>query len=295
MQGGLTLFTGSAAFRALEAEANHTGCLVRIYPAEGIGEVFELDHRGVTIGREPVCDIVLRDDSVSRRHAMIECCPEGFLISDLGSTNGVYINDLRADRQSLTAGDRIRLGNQIFKYVSSDRIESQYHELVYKAMTTDGLTQAFNKRYLLEVLDRELSRCRRTGRPLSVLMIDLDRFKDVNDKFGHLAGDSVLVEFARRASSLLRRDEILARYGGEEFAVVLTDTPVGDARVAAERLRQAIADTPFLTERAEVSVAVSIGIAESRCTEDEDASALLDRADAMLYAAKQAGRNRCSG
>jgi two-component system cell cycle response regulator len=105
----------------------------------------------------------------------------------------------------------------------------------------------------------------------------------------------VLVEFARRASSLLRHDEIVARYGGEEFAVVMADTAVSEARSAAERLRRAIADDAFVTERSKIAITVSIGIAESCGAGDEAAVALLDRADAALYAAKQAGRNCCSG
>ncbi len=296
MHTELTRYSKGSAFQFLEADtAEQSGCLVRIYPAEGIGEVFELGNAGLTLGRDSNCDIQLEDDSVSRRHAKIEPCPGGHTLIDLDSTNGVYIGQFRVDRQRLKADDRIRLGNQIFKYLSSDRIESQYHELVYKIMTTDGLTQVANKRYLLEIFERELARCGRTGKPLSLAMIDLDRFKSINDTYGHLAGDEVLAEFARRAKSLLRHDEVLARYGGEEFALVLADAPLAEAHVAAERLREAIASEPFVTERATFSVTVSIGLAETHPAAAERPTAIIARADAQLYAAKQAGRNCCVG
>ncbi len=292
-QNELTRYSASSCFRWRAGDEQASpGCLVRIYPADNIGQVFELENRCLTIGREADCDIHLHDDSVSRHHATIGPLDGGYVITDLGSTNGVYVGDQRVGSCRLTADDRIRLGNQIFKYLASDHLEAQYHELVYKLMTTDGLTQVFNRRYLLEVLDRELARCRRTGRPLSVLMVDLDRFKVVNDTYGHLAGDEVLVEFACRAKALLRHDEVLARYGGEEFAVLLPDTPVGEAFLAAERLRGAIAAMPIATKRADVAITVSIGLVEAGRDNDEPAIAVLERADMLLYAAKQAGLNR---
>ena len=111
----------------------------------------------------------------------------GFVVVDLGSTNGTFVNDIRVDMHTLAPGDRLRLGNQIFKFLSADRFDAEFLENAYRMMTTDGLTQVHNRRYLLDVIDRELRRRNRTLRPLSVLMIDVDRFKTINDSFGHLA------------------------------------------------------------------------------------------------------------
>ena len=271
------------------------GCLVRIYPADGIGQMVELAHEQTVLGRDAGCDLELADDSVSRRHAAIEFAGGGFDVVDLGSTNGTYVNDVRVARQRLNAGDRLRVGNQIFRFLGADRIEAEYFETVYRIMTVDGLTQVYNKRCLLESLERELLRAQRTLRSLSVLLFDVDRFKTINDTHGHLAGDEVLVELCRRAKGLLRRDELLARYGGEEFALVLVETPLDEARLVAERLRQTIAENPFTTERAEIGVTISIGVAETRDGESIAAAELLDRADKQLYAAKEAGRNRVCG
>ena len=139
-QNELTRYSASSCFRWRAGDEQASpGCLVRIYPADNIGQVFELEHRSLTIGREADCDIHLHDDSVSRHHATIGPVDGGYVITDLGSTNGVYVGDHRVGICRLKADDRIRLGNQIFKYLASDHLEAQYHELVYKLMTTDGL------------------------------------------------------------------------------------------------------------------------------------------------------------
>ncbi len=247
------------------------------------------------LGRDSKCDIELADDSVSRRHAALESAREGYLVTDLGSTNGTYVNDRRIASQLIVAGDRLRLGNQIFRFLGTDLQEVEYCESIYKIMTTDGLTQAYNKRYLMEVLERDLHRSQRYGRPLSVLLFDVDRFKAVNDRYGHLAGDEVLSELCRRAKSLVRGDEMLARYGGEEFALVMADTELADAMIVAERLRKLIAEGPFTTDGAQFQVTISIGVASTRGESGVTVASLLDQADQHLYTAKQVGRNRVSG
>jgi diguanylate cyclase (GGDEF)-like protein len=260
-----------------------------------MGQVIELSDAELTVGREPGCGLELHDDSVSRRHALLQPGGEGYVVVDLGSTNGTYVNDTRIETRALEPSDRLRFGNQIFKYLAADRFETEYFENAYRMMTTDGLTEAYNKRYLFDMCERELRRSQRTGRPLSVLMIDIDRFKSINDTFGHLAGDEVLIELSRRLRSKLRGDEVLARYGGEEFCLLLPETSHGDAIRAAERLRAVVADARFNTQHANVSMTVSIGTACSQATLDVSASDLIEQADKQLYAAKRAGRNRVEG
>jgi diguanylate cyclase (GGDEF)-like protein len=267
--------------------------LVRICPVKGIERPWELQDGPMLIGRDSNCSLVLPDDSISRRHATIEPHEGGHLISDLGSTNGTYVNEQRLfSARRLQAGDRVRFGNQIFKYLSADRIEAQYHEVVFKLMTTDGLTSVYNKRYLLETLERERHQARRAGTPLSVLMLDLDRFKSVNDRFGHLAGDAVLVEFARRAKSVLRSGDLLARYGGEEFTMVLTRATLGDAMQIAERVRLLVEATPVLFEDQIIPITVSIGVCCDDGSSIDETADLLRLADEQLYEAKVSGRNR---
>ena len=289
----LTRFSQSFGLHSQQGNlSQQSGCLVRIYPAEGIGEVYDLGNESIVIGRDPSCDLELDDDSVSRQHASLEQVAGGYILTDRGSTNGTYVNDERIEQRKLRTCDRLRFGNQIVKFLSTDHIEVEYHETVYKIMTTDGLTQAYNRRYFLEVIEREFYRARRTGRPLSVLMVDVDLFKKINDTYGHLAGDEVLGELCRRINGLLRRDEVLARYGGEEFVLVMSDTPLDEACEAGERLRRAVAEHPFVSEQATINVTVSVGVASTEGRSLVEPTELIEQADQRLYAAKQSGRNR---
>lgn len=290
---GATQCLSATRFRLGGLERPHA--MVRIHPSNGLGAVIDLDEGNLTIGRDADCEIHLPDDSVSRRHARFEITGDVCTLEDLESTNGVYVNDRRIARQRLTPGDRVRFGNQIFRFLGGDHIETEYFEAVYRMMTTDGLTQACNKRLLLEMLERELSRARRMERPISIVMFDVDHFKAVNDKHGHLAGDEVLCELCRRARSVLRAGEMLARFGGEEFTIVLPETTLDEAKHVGERLRAEVAKAPFTTERTEISITISVGIGEATGTEEITVDALLSRADTQLYHAKRAGRNQVCG
>ena len=272
-----------------------TARLVRIYPAAGVGQILELTDGRQFVGRDPGCEIQLDDDTVSRNHATIERFEKEYAVTDLDSKNGTFVNEERIENRWLAAGDRVRFGNQIFKFLSANQIEAQYHEAVYKMMTTDGLTQVYNQRYLMDVLDRELRRAARTMQPLCLLMFDIDQFKAVNDTYGHLAGDEVLAEICRRAKSLLRCEEVLARYGGDEFLLVLSDTRLEAAREAAERLRKKIVETPVRLEPLDISVSISIGIAETHGEKALTPAKFIELVDRRLFMAKESGRNRMMG
>ena len=154
---------------------------------------------------------------------------------------------------------------------------------------TDSLTGAFNRRVFDEVLSSEVTRAGRHGYELSLLLIDLDHFKNVNDTHGHLVGDEVLRQFFARASQVLRGHEPIYRYGGEEFAVVLPHTPLPGALAAARRLVQGIGAEPFPTQVGPLTVTVSIGV--SCGAPPSTGAALVAAADGALYAAKAGGRN----
>ncbi len=283
----------SASCGVLRLDETGTCLLVRIHPVSGVEPPVELGPTPMLVGRDGPCGLTLCDDSVSRRHAVLEPLEGGHRVTDLGSTNGTYVNERRvALSQSLQPGDRVRFGNQIFKYLGSEGVEAQYHEVVFKLMTTDGLTGVHNKRYLLEALQRELHQSRRTKTHLAVMMLDLDKFKSINDAHGHLAGDAVLVEFAQRAQSVLRSGDLLARYGGEEFAMLLSRTELDEAVQIAERVRQLTAATPVRFERHNIPITVSIGVSCQSFESDPSPADLLAVADQCLYAAKNAGRNQ---
>ena len=268
------------------------GSLVRIYPAEGLGQLISLSDGSVLVGRDPAAQLSIDDDSVSRRHALLEHMRGVDVVQDLGSTDGTWVNEQKISVWTLEAGDRLRFGKQIFTYLSGSSLEAQYHESVYRMMTTDGLTQAHNRRFLLDALEREVSRARRRQSSVSVLMMDIDRFKAVNDTWGHLAGDAVLVEFVKRAGSILQGGETLARFGGEEFALLLPDTSLSEAAQIAENIRAAVSLAPVRFEAQEIPLTVSIGVAELTACRVTTVSALLEAADQMLYLAKSSGRNQ---
>ena len=275
-----------------ERPAGREACLVVIYGDE-LGRKFSLDQGTINVGRSSRADIQIDQDSVSRHHAKIDHTSGLFVLTDLGSTNGTYVNDSLIDEHSLRDGDFIKIGRTIFKFLSGSNIENAYHEEIYRLTTTDGLTQIYNKRYFLEVLDRELSRAKRYHRPLSLLLADIDHFKAINDAHGHLTGDYVLKQLANSVRAKLRREDVFARYGGEEFALILPETDLEHARLLADKVRKLVEQTEFLFEGAQIKVTVSVGAAA--LDEEEDAAALIRRADERLYEAKNGGRNSVCG
>lgn len=163
-------------------------------------------------------------------------------------------------------------------------------ELLHQA-TIDALTGISNRRHFMEEAAKELERARRFGRPVSVMMIDLDHFKKVNDEYGHAAGDAALQAAVKRSLESLRQLDIMGRLGGEEFAVVMPETNLEEGRVAAERLRRHVAERPLLAGREAVPCTVSIGVAEMT-EKDRSIDDMLNRADKALYHAKESGRDQ---
>ena len=275
--------------------SSDAACLVLIYPpGPDMGRRFPLDRPEFVLGRGTDCDIQVDRDSVSRRHAKVyRDDPTTWLVQDLGSTNGSYVNDLPIQNAKLRDGDFLKIGAAIFKFLTGANVEMSYHEEIYRMTIVDGLTGVHNKRYFLEFLDREMARCMRYGRPLALVMFDIDHFKRINDEHGHLTGDYVLKEMARRLTTRIRRDELLARYGGEEFAAVLPETGKDGAMEFGEQIRQIVAREPFEFEGDKLPVTISVGVAV--IDGPTDLASFVKIADENLYRAKRAGRNQVIG
>ena len=272
-------------------------CLVHIYPTgSNMGRRYSLSDHSLVVGRGEDCDIRIQDHSVSRKHARIESTADGIFVSDLMSTNGTFVNDRTIDGTTvLHDGDYLRIGNCIYRFLVGGNVEADYHEEIYRLTIIDALTQIHNQRYLLEFLDRELVRSARHSRPLALALADIDWFKAVNDKMGHLAGDFTLRELAARVRSGIRREDLFARYGGEEFGIVLVETSPSEALEVAERLRQSIAEQVFQFEESTFQVTVSIGVATTNGDEQLTTQDMIRIADQKLYQAKNSGRNRVVG
>lgn len=262
------------------------------------GSRFTLREGEIRIGRNTDCALSPNSESVSRRHGSILVDGDEMWVVDHGSTNGTRVNGRRlrpGERSALAFGDRLEIGDVVFKLLSPGDVEAAYHEELRHLATVDSLTGAYNKRYLFEQLDRELRRSARHDRRLAILLFDIDHFKRLNDTHGHLVGDEVLAALSQRIlRRFLRKEDLLARFGGEEFVVVLPETGPEEAMAAAERLRELIASEPFRADGKELQVTISIGVgvlgAPAR-TLDE----LLAAADEKLYRAKHQGRNRVGG
>jgi diguanylate cyclase (GGDEF)-like protein len=259
-----------------------------------LGRSIDLPEGELTIGREPRCGVVLPLGGVSRVHCAIRRDGSGLWLRDLGSTNGTRRNGEPVRPRHdvpLEVGDLVAVGGAIFKVLDGASPESQYHERVFETMALDGLTQVRNRRALQDALESEFARSRRHGHTLSLLLVDVDRFKGVNDRHGHLAGDVVLKRIAALLNEHGRRENCTARYGGDEFAVLLAETPLAGAMIFAERVRGAVAHEEIPVGEQRITVTVSIGVAEwtAQMTQPEDLIAL---ADTALYRAKNGGRNR---
>ncbi|HET8939786.1 MAG TPA: GGDEF domain-containing protein [Polyangiales bacterium] len=294
MESDHDIKTRVTTLEELKVQRKGDDCLVVIYApvASDLGRRHVLDQEVVTIGRDRENDIVLDSDSVSRRHARIEHRDGRIYLTDLDSTNGTYVNDDNEpvrDSQ-LRRGDQVKIGDTIFKYLSGSDVETQYHETIFNMTITDGLTDVGNKKRLDQLVQKEIPRALRHNRELALLMVDIDHFKDVNDTYGHLAGDSVLRDLAGILAKRLRPDDELGRYGGEEFAAILPETSLGGALKIAEDLRGLVEQHRFIVEGEQIRVTVSIGAAALK--QGMDAKAFFRAADEMLYKAKNSGRNK---
>ncbi|HSN14469.1 MAG TPA: GGDEF domain-containing protein [Anaeromyxobacteraceae bacterium] len=273
----------------VEDQGEGEACLVFVEGEQVLGLRVPLAEE-VVLGRDPGCDVCLYADDVSRRHSRIIPDGAGHLVVDLESTNGTWVNGVQVRSQRLRSGDRIRMGVFIARYVGTGDAEGRQLAALASASRRDALTSLPNRRAFEEDLAREVARVARSLAPLAVLALDVDRFKLVNDRHGHAAGDEVLRTVATRVAGAIRSGDVFARIGGEEFAVRLPGADLAKAIEVAERVRATIADAPMDAGGHSLSVTASLGCAVM--TDGENPAALLARADARLYDAKQGGRNR---
>jgi diguanylate cyclase (GGDEF)-like protein/PAS domain S-box-containing protein len=173
---------------------------------------------------------------------------------------------------------------------NSRRVEQMEHQAV-----TDQLTGLYNRRAFAQMGEREVGRARRYQRPLALILVDLDHFKDVNDTYGHLVGDHVLRILTERVTKTTRATDIVCRYGGEEFLVLMPEAGRDEALSMAERLREEVSRMTVVTEGSTLSLTISLGVASFEPTSEEDIETLISRADRAMYQAKAAGRNTVRG
>jgi diguanylate cyclase (GGDEF)-like protein len=258
-----------------------------------MGEMYLIEKDKTVLGRGDKADVRLVDEGISREHAQLVREPDHIILEDLGSTNGTFCNGVRVKEQILADGDKILLGSAtILKFTYHDKLDEAFQRQLSESALRDGLTKAFNKRYFGERLETEVTYSQRQRSPLSLIFIDIDHFKRINDTHGHPGGDAVLSELSAVAVESLRGEDIFARYGGEEFAVICRETDLRDAALLAERLRAVIEGHRFMFEGKSIPVTISVGVAHMPDPGVQSASDLVALADETMYRAKRGGRNR---
>ena len=270
-------------------------CLVAI-GGELNGHIFQISKPQMRAGRSPDCEILIDLHGISRLHFALLTDGARVEIVDMDSSNGTFVNDKKIDtRVSLRSGDLIKVGHVALKFLKKNAPELLAHQRLSEQAIKDGLTGCFNKKYLFEAIDREIVNSFKGQESLSLLVIDIDFFKVLNDSHGHDAGDFVLKEVARIISeNNLRHRDILARYGGEEFVLVMLDAGLSISTKWAEEIRKNIEAYEFNYGVKLLKTTVSIGVAHFNPRTVFEAKDLFVRADKALYQSKETGRNKVS-
>jgi diguanylate cyclase (GGDEF)-like protein len=263
-----------------------------------------LERDQVIIGRAIEADVRLNDSRASRLHARISSTLDektnhtSHVITDLGSTNGTLVNGELITEVQLTDGDKIVIGDHLFRFEMLDEIDREFQQQIHRLIAHDELTGLLTSKSFFSELRREAARAEADSRPFCVLMMDLDHFKEVNDTYGHLVGSKTLEETGRVIKEALRAGDVASRFGGEEFAAFLLDANYAQGLVAAERVRVAVENEEFPATRMNVPsgqtthrVTISIGVA-AYPDDATDPIHLVELADSALYRAKRSGRNR---
>ena len=258
--------------------------------------VFAVDELGeLIVGRATTCDLRIDDTSLSRQHCRIHKTNGAYFVEDLGSRNGTQVDGMRIKAPMLLAdGALIQLAaGTIIMFSHQEDLEVQAEQRLYASAVLDPLTGLHNRRHLDARLKSEFAFANRHHTPLSVLLIDIDHFKKINDTYGHAGGDAALRVLADRLQRAVRIEDIVARYGGEEFAVVARGIEAAGAMLLAERIRETVTKIQVAHEGTFIAFTISVGVATmSRERIFDSVASVLKAADDGLYKAKETGRNR---
>lgn len=293
-EGESTRITSLSSLESeLRARRQQVHAYLVVLAGTNVGEMHKIEGPETIVGRAMSAQLRLNDDGISRRHCRVLSIGGRVIIEDLGSANGTLVNGDMVQHQELKEGDKIRLGaNTMLKFTYQDKLDEAFQQQMYDAALRDGLTKAYNKKFFIDRLDTEFAYARRHKTMLSLVMFDVDHFKKVNDTYGHLAGDAVLVHLARITHSMIRTEDVAARYGGEEFAIICRGIPLLNAGVVGERLRAAVESANFEFQGRRLPVTISCGVAALPESNVATAQELVGEADSALYEAKKTGRNR---
>ena len=261
------------------------------------GDVFDLEvGREVAIGRGPGADLVVHDETVAPHHATLSLEDGEARLVDAGTEGGTFVDGVRISEVRLRDGARFQLGpHLVVKLVTSDDVEAVYQRKLAEGALHEPLTGLYNRRHFLDRLSAELAAAQRHGRSLSLLAVDVDRFRRVNELHGPLAGDEALKMVAFVLQGAIRKEDVVARYGGEEFLVLARETGLTGARALGERIRRAVERSRSSFGGEDIALTVSVGVTVSvGLTQFEPGRTehqMLAAVERALQRAKQNGRN----
>ena len=289
-----TMIVDSNMLEQARAAADRNKAYLIVISGPHVGRMYKIENNDVVLGRSPKTDLQLNDVGVSRKHARLKREGEDVFVEDLESANGTFINGRKVGgAYQLQDGDKITLGTTtILKFPYHDKLDEHFQRQSDNAAQRDGLTKAYNKKYLMSHLRSEMSYARRHGVKLSMLMFDVDHFKNTNDTYGHLAGDHILARLGEIAGDSVRSEDTFARYGGEEFAVVCRAISINSCAKLGDRIRRLVDQEEFVYEGQTIPVTISVGVSGIPDVPASTPEELIAAADEALYAAKEAGRNR---
>ncbi len=271
--------------------------VLRIITGNDAGSVIELSESSYILGRGRRADLRIDCNRISRTHARLTRVGETVVLEDLASKNGTWVDGNRlCGAHELVEGQRIGIGDVVMRLSLLDKSELVSAHATADAARKDPITRCFNRSYFDQRLLAEVARAQREDRTISLLMLDLDHFKTINDRFGHAAGDATLRAVGQTLATATRFEDVVARYGGEEFAVLLPGTTPLGAALLAQRMRSAIAELTIEVDAHVLRATASLGVASLERGHRGSPEALVRAADDALYAAKHSGRNRvCIG
>lgn len=268
-----------------------------VIAGELFGQMINLEEKKkVFFGRGNECDVVINDPSLSRKHCVVKNENGTIILEDLKSTNGTFVNGIKVDKIELQSGQRVFLGEICaFKFAYQDDIDLDLNRLILEKAIKDRLTNIYNRTYFDELLKKEFAFHKRAKLPLSLIFIDLDDFKKVNDTFGHMCGDEILKKVALSLKSNVRESDYVCRYGGEEFVIILKNTSFEKAMKKAESLRRIVNSIEILCNSNQIKVTASFGVSTLERDNFRSEKRLLAEADSAMYRAKELGKNMVIG
>lgn len=261
------------------------------------GKIFTFYKESILIGRNKYSDIYINDENISNDHCEIKVIKndenkiDQIILKDLLSTNGTYVNGKLITNKVLKSGDKIKIGETTLRFSYNDELEEKYHLKLFNIATSDSLTKLHNKRYTISELENQYKIAKRNNRIFSLIMFDIDDFKIINDKYGHIAGDEFLKNVASHININLREQDFAGRFGGDEFLIILPETKIEGATILADRIREKIEKSEIVYRDHKIETTISGGISQFNFSYN-NIKELLEITDKALYKAKKSGKNK---